>query len=172
VKTPSALVWSLVVICSAAIAHAEHGTGSLFVAGATHTPTHWNIPFASTTAEIRGVSTSEVGNPLPPTIVVFVKSSSAGNVQITAVRIGLTNDYTFTYTPTNPGPGGMLCGTTAVAYARPGLNTNNDLLDDGQQNGSSKATCGFRFVDAVGRPLECIVGVESLPWGLVKTRYR
>jgi hypothetical protein len=168
----SALACALVAIGMAGVANAEHGTGSLFVAGATNTPTKWNIPSSSsTTAEIRGVSTSEVGNPLPPTIDVFVKSSDFGNVAVIAVRIGTTADYTFTYTPASPG-GMPMCGTTVVAYARLGLNTNNDLLDDGQQNGSRKASAGFRFVDASGRPEDCPLGVEASLWGLVKARYR
>ena len=50
-------------------------------------------------AEIRGVSTSEVGSPLPATITVIVKSSQWGNTALTATRIGTTNNYAFTYTP-------------------------------------------------------------------------
>ena len=166
-RISSAVAWALLVTCSAEIASAEIGTGSLLVAGATNTPTHWNVTFGSPImAEIHGVSPSDVGNPLPPTIVVFVKSSAFGNVQLTAARIGVTNDYAFTYTPTNP------CGTTVVAYTRLGLNTNNDLLDDGEQNGSRKAAAGFRFVDANGELLDCPLGVEPSSWGLIKARYR
>ena len=166
-RTSTALAWALLVTCSAAIANAEIGTGSLFVAGATHTPTHWNVQFGSPImAEIHGVSSSDVGSPLPPTIVVFVKSSALGNFQLTAARIGATNDYAFTYTPTNP------CGTTVVAYTRLGLNTNNDMLDDGQQNGSRKAAAGFRFVDANGDLPDCPLSVEPSSWGLIKVRYR
>ena len=164
-----ALGWALVVTCCAAIANAEIGTGSLFVAGAANTPTHWNVPFGQIMAEIRGVSTSDVGDPLPPTIVVFVKSSAFGNVELKAFRISATNDYVFTYWPMSLETG---CGTTVVAYTRLGLNANNDLLDDGEQNGSRKAAAGFRFVDANGELLDCPLGVEPSSWGLIKARYR
>ena len=157
----------IAMLCAQA-AQAAHGTGSLFVAGAAHTPTHWNISVGqSTTAEIRGVSTSEVGQPLPARIVVWIKSSVFGNTQLVATRIGVTNAYAFTYTP----PSGI-CETSVVAYQEQGLNSNNDLLDDGIQNGSRMASAGFRFVDAAGNPAGCEVSVEQSPWGRIKALYR
>ncbi len=150
------------------------GAGSLFVAGATHTPTHWNVVLGTTiTAEIRGVSTAEVGSPLPATITVWVKSSKYGNAMLTATRIDSSNDYTFTYTPPTVATVGFdACGTTIVSYGVVGLNTNNDLLDDGLQNGSTNAACGFRFVNAQGEPLDCTLGVNGAAWGDVKRLYR
>ena len=155
------IVGGLVVgmVCGATAVRAAQGTGSLYVSGATHTPTHWNIPVESpTTAEIHGVSTSEVGDPLPATLDVFVKSSVFGNTQLVATRIGTSSDYTFTYTPPTVAGGQSVdaCGTTVVAYRSLGLNSNNDLLDDGLQNSSRAAACGFRFLFA-GIPLECFV---------------
>jgi hypothetical protein len=155
---------------------ATNGAGSLFVSGAGGNPTHWDIPIGvQTTAEIRGVDPAEVGGSLPATLTVWVKSSQFGNTMLTATRIGLTADYTFTYTPPAVANGDLFdaCGTTIVAYYELGLNSNNDLRDDGLQNGSANAASGFRFVDSNGDPIECEeVGVEAAPWSQVKTHYR
>jgi hypothetical protein len=152
------------------------GAGSLYVAGATSTPTHWNIEIGvPTVAEIQGVPTSEAGDPLPATIDVFVKSSLFGNTTVTGTRIGMTSDYSFTYTPPAiaNGDGFDACSTVIVAYITSGNNSNNDLIDDGLQNGSTDASAGFRFVDANGDPIPCqSVGVESTPWTGFKSLYR
>ena len=42
-------IGAIVTISWAVAAYAAQGTGSLFVAGATHTPTHWNILVGSAT---------------------------------------------------------------------------------------------------------------------------
>jgi hypothetical protein len=153
-----------------------NGAGSLYVAGATNTPTHWNIQIGVTTnAEIRGVLTSEVGSPLPATINVIVKSSDFGNTTVTGTRIGMTSDYSFSYTPPAIANGDDFdaCNTSIVAYQSNGNNSNNDLIDDGLQNGSSSAAAGFRFTDASGNPLPCqLVGVEPTPWSGFKSLYR
>src|SRR5207342_1168308 len=108
------------------------GAGSLFVAGETTTPTHWNITVGVPwTIEIRGVLASEVGGSLPPTMTAWVKSSLLGNTAVTATRIGATSNYSFVYTPPTEA-----CATTIVAYFSLGQNSNNDLIDDGLQNGS------------------------------------
>jgi hypothetical protein len=152
------------------------GAGSLFVAGATSTPTHWNIQIGvPTVAEIQGVPTSEAGDPLPATIDVIIKSSDFGNVTVIGTRIGMTSNYSFTYTPPAIANGDEFdaCNTTIVAYITNGNNSNNDLIDDGLQNGSTNASAGFRFVDANGDPIECVVlGVESTPWTGFKSLYR
>jgi hypothetical protein len=165
----AALCVAILILSVGPRAWASIGAGSLFVAGATNTPTHWNIPVGvPTTAELRGVATSEVGDPLPPTITVFVKSSFMGNAVVSASRIGSTSDYTFTWTPPD-----TACNTTIVAYGSQGRNSNNDLLDDGLQNGSQSAACGFRFVNALGDEIPCdAVGVEATPWSGVKRLYR
>lgn len=165
----AALVASVLILSVGARAWASIGAASLVVAGATHTPTHWNIPVGvPTTAELRGVATSEVGDPLPPTITAYIKSSHLGNTVVTATRIGSTSDYTFTWTPPD-----TACSTTIVAYGSLGRNANNDVLDDGLQNGSQSAACGFRFVDAQGGEIQCdVVGVGPAPWGSVKGLYR
>jgi hypothetical protein len=156
-------------------AWAVNGPGSLFVSGASHTPTHWNIPIGvATNAEIRGVG-SEVGSPLPATIVVIIKSSAFGNTFLTGFQIGTSNNYSFTYTPPAIANGDDFdaCNTTVVAYVENGRNSDNDLIDDGVQNNSSGAAAGFRFVDAAGRPIDCVfLGAESSPWSGVKGRYR
>src|SRR5262245_8540965 len=160
---------ALLLVMNGSAAYAAQGTGSLFVSGATHTPTHWDIPVGvPTNAVIRGVSTSEVGNPLPATIFVYVKSSGFGNTQIVATRIDATSDYSFTYTPPS-----NICSTTVVSYRTLGLNANNDLLDDGLQNGTKSAACGFRFVNSAGNPIECPpLAVDRSAWGTVKNLYR
>jgi hypothetical protein len=165
-----ALVWALTPGAWAA------GAGSLFVAGATGNPTHFDIQIGvPTNAEIRGVPTSEAGDPLPATIDVIVKSSQFGNTTVTGTRIGLTNNYSFTYTPPAIANGDEFdaCATTIVAYITNGNNSNNDLIDDGLQNGSSNASAGFRFVDANGDPIDCeVLGVEPTPWAGFKSLYR
>jgi hypothetical protein len=170
-----ALVGILTLGVTAQASTAAIGAGSLYVAGATNTPTHWNVLLGSTVAaEIRGVSTSEVGSPLPATITVYVKSSLWGNATLTATQIGTSNDYAFNYTtPTLAVDGFDACATTIVAYQELGLNSNNDYLDDGLKNASAGAASGFRFVDASGAPIACVsVGVETQPWGAVKQIYR
>lgn len=166
-----ALVWALTPG-----AWAANGAGSLYVAGATSNPTHWDIPIGvPTVAEIRGVSTSEVGNPLPATIPVIVKSSDFNNITVTGTRIGLTNDYTFTFTPPATANGDKFdaCNTGIVAYQTSGNNSNNDLIDDGLLNGSSSAAAGFRYTNANNEPLPCeFVGVEPAPWTGFKSLYR
>jgi hypothetical protein len=155
-------------------AQAANGPGSLYVAGASTTPTHWNIPIGvPTNAEIQGVG-SEVGSPLPATITVIVKSTEWGNTYLTATQIGVTNNYAFTYTPpaTANGDDFNACGSTIVSYVNEGRNSNNDLIDDGLQNGSSNTTSGFRFYDGAGVPIECTVGVTPSTWGGVKTLFQ
>jgi hypothetical protein len=172
IRSTCALV---LAVAFASSAMAANGPGSLFVAGASSTPTHWNIPIGvETCAEIRGVGT-EVGDPLPPTITVIVKSSEFGNTTLVGTRIGVTNDYSFCWTPPATANGDLFdaCGTTVVAYVSNGQNTSNDIIDDGVQNASSNAAAGFRFVDGNGDPIECIVlGVDEAPWSGVKTLYR
>ena len=121
-------------------------------------------------AEIQGVSTSEVGDPLPATIAVFVKSSVFGNTEVIGTRIDASNDYSFTYTSPTVAEGA--CGTTSVAYQELGLNSNNDLLDDGLRNGSTSAASGFRFVTSDGSAINCEVGVAPSAWGTVKRLFR
>ena len=105
---------ALSVVAATAV-QAQIGAGSLFVANATHTPTKWNIePGVAVNAEIRGVTTSEVGDPLPATIAVFVKSEILGNVELVGTRIDATSNYSFTYNPPTALEGA--CGTTVVAY--------------------------------------------------------
>ena len=156
-------------------AEAQIGAGSVIVAGATSTPTHWNIPIGvPTTAQICGVTTAEAGGPLPATLSVWVKSSFFGNTMLTATWVG-GDCYEFTYTPPAlaNGDGLNACNTTIVSYVTVGLNANNDVCDDGVDNGSGTAASGFRFVDAFGVPIECpVVGVEDAPWSLIKGLYR
>jgi len=157
-------------LCVASAAIAANGPGALYVAGASNTPTHWNIPIGvATNAEIRGVG-SEVGSPLPATITVIVKSSQFGNTFLVGTRIGLTNDYSFSYTPPAVANGDDFnaCNTTIVAYVTTSQNSSNDLIDDGLANGSSSSAAGFRFLDGAGVPIECTVGVAPSTWGNVK----
>jgi hypothetical protein len=164
---------SLVLLAGSA--EAVNGPGALFVAGATSTPTHYNIPIGvPTAAEIRGVG-SEVGSPLPATISVIIKSSSFGNATVTANRIGSTNNYAFTYTPPAIGSGSQFdaCETTIVAYVSNAQNTSNDWIDDAVLNGSGTAAAGFRFVDAQGVLIPCpVVGVEPATWSVAKQLYQ
>jgi hypothetical protein len=167
-----ALVLGIVVASSAL---AVNGPGSLYVAGASTTPTHFNIQIGvETCGEIRGVG-SEVGDPLPPTITVIIKSTFFGNTYLVGTQIGATNNYSFCYTPPAVANGDDFdaCATTIVAYVTEGQNSNNDLIDDGLQNGSDNTAAGLRFVDANGDPIDCIkVGVERAPWSGVKSLYR
>lgn len=155
---------------------AANGAGSLYVAGASGNPTHFDIPIGvATKAEIQGVLASEVGGALPATLTVYVKSSHFGNTVVTATRIGVSSDYTFSFTPPALANGDDFdaCATTIVAYHAPGQNSNNDLIDDGIQNGSSGAAAGFRFVDGAGVAIPCVsVGVEAVLWSQVKAAYR
>jgi hypothetical protein len=169
-----AVTVALLLAACPAVSIAAQGAGSLFVAGATHTPTHWNIQIGvPTTAEIQGVTTSEVGDPLPATITVIVKSSLFGNTSLVGTRIDATSNYSFTYTPPSIATGSAFnaCETTVVSYVTEALNTNNDLLDDGLQNGSRNDASGFRFVDAEGQLISCVLGVEPSTWGQVKIRF-
>jgi len=153
----------------AAPSFAAIGAGSLFVAGATTTPTHWNIPVGvPVTVEIHGVLASEVGGSLPATLTVFVKSSVLGNTTLTATRIGTSSDYSFMYTaPSNA------CGTTIVAYFQLGQNSNNDLCDDGLKNDSAHAASGLRFVNGQGNPISCEpLDTQGTTWGHLKTLYQ
>jgi hypothetical protein len=172
--------WSvgIAVACllAAGAAVADNGAGSLIVSGATCTPTHWNIPIGvPTTAQICGVTTGEAGSPLPATITVWVKSTQWGNTMLTATLVdAVAGCYEFTYTPPAVANGDDFdaCGTTIVAYVDLGMNANNDICDDGLDNGSGTSASGFRFVDAAGDPLECVtVGVDEVPWGQVKHLY-
>jgi hypothetical protein len=167
---------AVALLLPASFAWAAQGAGSLYVAGASGNPTHWDIPIGvPTVAEIRGVLASEVGGTLTPTITVIVKSSHFGNTVLVGTRIGLTSDYSFSYTPPAVAAGDDFdaCATTIVAYHENGQNTNNDLIDDGLQNGSSNSAAGFRFVDGAGDPIDCIdVGVDASTWSTVKSRYR
>jgi hypothetical protein len=168
---------AIAVLLSAPLAWGAIGAGSLYVASSpSQNPTHWDIPIGvPVVAEIRGVLASEVGGSFPPTITVIVKSSDFGNTFLTATRIGMTADYTFTYTAPAVANGDPFdaCNTTIVAYVENGQNSNNDLIDDGQQNGSSNAACGFRFLNAAGQTIPCgPVGVEPRPWSSVKALYR
>jgi hypothetical protein len=156
-------------------ASSDTGAGSLVVAGATSTPTHWDIPIGvPTIAQICGVTTAEAGDPLPATLTVWVKSSFLGNTQLTANWIG-GDCYEFIYTPPSVanGDGIDACETTVVAYVHVGLNANNDICDDGIDNDSHNAACGLRFVDEHGDPIICsVLGVEARPWSLIKELYR
>jgi hypothetical protein len=164
------VVLLVAVVFSAPLAWGAQGAGSLFVAGATHNPTHWDIPVpGTTTAEIRGVLASEIGGSLTPTLTVIVKSSNFGNTVLVATRIGVTSNYTFDYTP----PADRACATVIVAYFSNGQNCNNDLIDDGLQNGSSDSAAGFRFKDANGDTIPCTkLGVDARPWSSVKALYQ
>lgn len=164
------------VLGLATAAMAVTGDGSLYVAGATTTPTHWNVQIGvPVVVEIRNIPAQELGGSYPPTIVVWVKSSYFGNTQLVATRIGLTSDYTFTYTPPAKAIGDSFdaCGTTIVAYQTLGRNANNDYCDDGMANGSWDAASGLRFVDTNGMPLECMpVPTDPSTWTNVKGLFR
>ena len=162
----------LVVLAWGALASpagATIGDASLFVAGANSTPTHWDIPIGvPTTVELRGVSTADVGGPLPAALTVWVKSSDFGNTMLTAMRIGVSSDYTFDYMPP-----AFACGTTVVAYLTLGYEANNDLADDGIANGSGTAASGLRFIDGNGMPIDCEpVSLGPETWGRLKALYR
>ncbi len=109
-----------------------------------------------------------MGGPYPATISVIVKSTDFGHTVVVGTRIGTSSDYAFTFIP----PDGA-CNTTIVAYVTKGQNTNNDLIDDGLQNGSSNAACGLRLVDDTGAEVPCtVLGVENRPWGEIKSLFR
>ena len=166
----------LAVVLVASSAWGVQGAGSLYVAGASTTPTHWNIPIGvPIKAEIQGVDPAETGGSLPATLTVIVKSSAFGNTYLVGTQIGTSANYTFTYTAPAIANGDEAdaCGTTIVAYVTEGMNSNNDLIDDGMQNGSTNSASGFRFVDGNGDPIECIkIGVAPAPWSAVKSLYR
>jgi len=145
------------------------GAASLEVMGASSTPTHWDVPLGvETMAILWGVSVREVGNPLPPTIPVWIKSSDGENTMVVADRIADTNDYRFSYLPP-----GDACGSTIVAYTTNALSANNDLADDGVRNGSGRSASGIRFVDTQGEPLLCVITARTASsWGRVKSAYR
>lgn len=156
------------VCCMSGAAFATIGNATLAVAGANTTPTHFDIPLeVATTATLCGVSTSEVGDPLPTTITVWVKSSELGNTMLTATRIGVTDCYEFSYTPPF-----WACGTTIVAYQRLGLDANNDVAMDGSLDGVWTGASGLRFVDEFGYPIECIIPIRERSWGAVKQLFR
>jgi hypothetical protein len=167
------LAAALLLVAGAALA--VNGPGSLYVTGASTTPTHWNIPIGvPTNAEIQGVG-SEVGSPLPATINVIIKSMTFGNTTVTGTQIGATNNYAFTYTPPALANGDEFdaCNTVIVAYVNNNQNANNDLIDDGLQNGSTNTASGFRFVDGTGAAIPCVVvGVEPTTWGTAKHLYQ
>lgn len=167
-----AIALTATLLSIAPAAQAANGAGSLIVDGASSTPTHWNIQIGvPTTARICGVTTAEAGDPLPATIPVIIKSTTFGNTTVTGTQIGTSDCYEFTYTPPAVANGDDFdaCATVIVAYIVNGLNSNNDIIDDGIANGSGTSAAGFRFVDANGDPIDCIeLGVQSLPWSGVK----
>ena len=149
-------------------AWADIGAASLDVAGASSTPTHFDVPIlVPTYATLCGVSTAEVGDPLPATLTVWVKSTDFGNTELTADRIGESDCYEFTYTPPI-----YACNTTIVAYFDEGLLANIDIADDGILNGSGTSACGLRFVDDMGIPIDCAVPTDASTWSVVKRCYR
>ena len=164
------------VLGLATAAMAVTGDGSLVVPGATYTPTHFNVQIGvPVVVEIRNIPVHELGGSYPATLDVWVKSSYFGNTLLVATRIGLTSDYTFTYTPPAKANGDAFdaCGTTIVAYKTIGRNANNDYCDDGMINGTWDAASGLRFVDAFGVPLECMpVPTDPSTWGTVKGLFR
>jgi len=102
---------------------------------------------------------------------VTIKSSQFRNSFVTGTRIGLTNNYAFTYTPPAIAHGDRFdaCNTTIVAYVGENQNASNDLMDDNLLNGSSGSAAGFRFVDGSGHPIDCtVVGTTSSTWGTLK----
>src|SRR5262245_15721904 len=111
------VVHSLVLVATMGLfgtAWSVTGDASLFVAGVTNTPTHFNVQIGvPVTVEIHGVPTQEVGNPLPATLDVWVKSTLFGNTQLVATRIDDTSNYSFSYTPPSiaNGDGFNACGT-------------------------------------------------------------
>lgn len=153
---------------------AINGQGSLIVFGAEHTPTHWDIGIGVPVgAEIHGVDPGEVGGSLPATLTIWVKSTFFGNTMLIANRIGLTNDYAFTYTAPAIAHGDNFdaCSTTIVSYYEFGLNANNDYADDGTKNGSGISASGLRYVDDAV-PLECEpVSLDASTWSGVKALF-
>ena len=86
---------------------------------------------------------------------------------LTASQVGATDCYEFTYTPPS-----HACNTTIVSYVDLGLNSNNDIADDGVANGSATASAGFRFVNADGNVIGCVVPVEATSWSGIKGHFR
>jgi len=168
-----ALVGSALFVPPATYAHI--GAGPLIVSGANSTPTHWDIPIGvPTTAQICGVTTGETGDPLPATIQVWVKTSFFGNTQLTATQMRSSGCYEFTYTPPARANNDDFdaCNTSIVAYISIVHNANNDIADDGIDNGSGNATSGFRFVDWNGVPIDCPLGVAPAAWSILMELYR
>ena len=88
------------VLSWAAAGWAVNGAGSLIVAGAPHTPTHWDVQIGlPVTAEIHGVDPAEVGGSLPATLTVWVKSTFFGNTMLTQASL-----FESTATPTDVNP--------------------------------------------------------------------
>ena len=167
-RRTDALFLSIALLSLAPTAQATIGAASLYVAGVTTTPTHFNIPTQTPiTVSLCGVTEAEVGGPLPATLPVFVKSSDFGNAAVTADRVGDSDCYEFSYTaPIHA------CNTTIVAYISGGHHANNDLADDGLANGSGSSASGLRFLDGDGEPIGCSVPTERSSWGVVKQLYR
>jgi len=82
--------------------------------------------------------------------------------------------YEFSYTPPAEDNGDPFdaCDTSIVAYIEIGNNANNDICDDGLDNGSQDAACGFRYVDDEGNGIDCeSVSATAGTWGSVKSLF-
>jgi hypothetical protein len=123
-----------------------------------HNNTHYKLEVGATvTCTIDG-ATDVSGS----TVTVYIKSSTLGNETVTGSVSGTT--ITFTYTARSDG-----CSTTNVAYDTSGNTANNDIIDNGSNDGSGTAAAGFAFVDSNGDVIACGGGGAKLDLSVSKT---
>jgi hypothetical protein len=174
------LVLAMGVLVVGATAYADIGRGTLLVPGVLDTGVFGlkiGVPYV---VWIVNVSVTEVGDPAPETIPVWVKSSH-GNTMLAATRATLPNvlvDYNFTYTPPAISVGDAFdaCGVAIVSYGN-----GPEGGYDAREECSPSWLCEqyppvpglLQFVNAYGYGIPCLpTSVEGAPWSLIKKLYR
>src|SRR5262245_29707575 len=114
-------------------------------------PTHYGLmPGVTITSKIIG-ATDLTGNETcsapgnPPGVDVIIKSSQFGNTTVCGSLSscpGAACTITFMFTAPN-GPDVCACETSIVAYGSNGNNANNDIVNDGVDDGTPDSAAGF-----------------------------
>jgi hypothetical protein len=162
------LAMGVFVVGSAA--YAEIGRGTLVVQEA---PWNYDSVFflqigVTYVVTIEGVSSTEVGNPAPATIPVWVKSSF-GNTMHTATLRGSYCGFRYT-------PSAIACGTAIVSYGNgPEGGYDARALCWGPEWACdiSLAPGRLRYVNNSGAEIPCPpTAVEDAPWSSIKKLYQ
>ena len=175
------LVLAMDVLVAGSPGYAGIGAGTLVVEGAQYDYDGDFFPLQIGVAynvSILNVSLTEVGDPVPETIPVWVKSSFFGNSMQTATRRPPGLDYWFVYTPPAIAAGGEFdaCGWAIVSYGNGpegGYDARSLCFGPGWWCLAYPWVGELRFVDASGVEIPCPpTAVEDAPWSMIKKLYR